>query len=224
MGGDIDLKPVLEYLSELRDNNERGWFESNRTAYQTAKKQFEAFIDLLIDELGAFEDLADVSAGDCIFRIHRDVRFSKDKSPYKSHMAAAIAPGGRKSTRLAYYVHLEPFDNSIIAGGLHMPSAEQIGRFREAIGRDAGPFKAIVGNEEHRSFYGPIDGENGKLKTAPQGYSRSHPEIELLRLKEVVAVHHITDQAVLAPDFAAHAVDAFVALKPFLDYLNRIVE
>jgi uncharacterized protein (TIGR02453 family) len=222
MSSDIDLKPVLEFLSELRDNNERAWFESNRAAYRAAKEQFEAFVDLLIGELGAFEDLAGVSAADCVFRIHRDVRFSKDKSPYKTHVAAAIASGGKKSSRLAYYIHIEPNDESLIAGGLHMPPAEQIARFREAIGRDAGPFKAIVGNEEYRGFYGPIDGE--KLKTAPQGYPRDHPEIELLRLKEVVAVHHMTDETVLSPDFAAHVVDAFIALKPFLDYLNAIVQ
>jgi uncharacterized protein (TIGR02453 family) len=221
MSTEIDLRPVLEFLSELGKNNDRAWFASNRAAYQAAQERFEAFVELIIGEVGAFVDLAGVTPEDCIFRIHRDIRFSKDKSPYKTHMAAAIAPGGRKFSGPLYYVHVEPDDGSLVAGGLHTPSPEQIARFREAIDRDAGPFKAIIGGEEFKRLFGALDSE--KLKTAPQGYARNHPEIDLLRLKEVLAFHRIPDEVVLSPDFPDRVVDAWLALKPLVDYLNETV-
>ena len=152
----IDLQPVLEFLSDLRANNDRAWFDAHRAAYEAARQRFEALVDLLIDEVGAFEDLAGLTAADCVFRIYRDVRFSKDKSPYKTYMGAHIMPGGKKSPRMGYYLHLEPDDGSLIAGGLHTPPPEQIARFRAAIDREPDVFKAIVGSEEFRRTSAPL--------------------------------------------------------------------
>ena len=214
----VDLKPVLAFLIDLERNNDRTWFGENHAAYELARAEFESFVDLLIGELGVFEDLAGVTARDCIFRIYRDVRFSRDKSPYKTHMSAAIAPGGKKWSRLPYYIQIAPDGGSLIAGGLHMPNPAQLAKFREAIARDAGPLKAVIDKEEFKRYFGAVEGE--KVKTVPQGYSRDHPEIELLRLKEAAAVHHLSDEAVLSADFAAYVVKVFATLKPFLDYLN----
>jgi uncharacterized protein (TIGR02453 family) len=217
----MDLKPVLDFLNGLQKNNNRTWFESNRLAYESAREQFEIFIDQVIVRLGSIEDLGGITAGDCVFRIYRDIRFSKDKSPYKRSMAASIGPGGKKSKRLAYYLHIEPPDASVIAGGLYAPDPAQITRFREAIDRNAGPFKQVVKDKSFKQIFGAVEGE--KLKTAPRGYERDHPEIEWLRLKEVVAVHHLTDALVLSPKFSDHVVDAFTTMKPFLDYLNSVI-
>jgi uncharacterized protein (TIGR02453 family) len=167
--------------------------------------------------LGAFDDMRGVEPKDCIFRIHRDVRFSKDKSPYKTHMGAYMGPGGRNSRRLNYYVQLAP-GGSIVAGGFHHPEPAQMRWFRSAIDRGAARFKSIVNERSFRRYFGDFDGD--RLKTAPQGYDRSHPDIELLRLKVVVAAHPMTDAQVLSLGLTGHVLKACAAMKPFLDYLR----
>jgi uncharacterized protein (TIGR02453 family) len=214
----VDLKPVLNFLGGLKGHNNKAWFDAHRADYETAKERFESFVDGLIRDLGAIEDLRGVSAKDCVMRIYRDVRFSKDKTPYKTNMGASIGPGGKKSTRLGYYLHLAPDGGTMVAGGLHMPEPAQLAKFRKAIDKNARPFKSIVNDKTYQSYFGPLGGE--KLKTAPQGFDRDHPEIELLRLKEIVAVHRIPDKDVLSPGFGNHVIKAFTAMKPFLDYLN----
>jgi len=159
-----------------------------------------------------------VIARDCIFRIHRDVRFSRDKSPYKVNMGASIGPGGRRTHRFNYYMHLEPGDASKIAGGMYQPEAEDLRRFRAAIGHDARKFKSILGSRSFKQYFGEVTGE--RLTTAPQGFERTHAEIELLRLKSVVAMRPVADTQVLSKHFPAHVVRAFRAMKPFLDYLR----
>jgi uncharacterized protein (TIGR02453 family) len=221
MSPNSDLKPVLGFLGELAKNNNRPWFEEHRPAYEQAKGLFEDFVDELILGLGAIEDMRGVTAKDCVMRIFRDIRFSKDKSPYKTGMGASIGPGGRKSYRFQYYLHLEPHNASMIAGGLHEPESAQINKFRAAISRNPRKFKAIVADKSFKRSFGEVGGE--RLKTVPQGYDRGHPEIELLRLKEVVAVHQLSDKDVLAPDFAKHVIKACTAMKPLLDYLGSVV-
>ena len=219
---DIDLKPVLDFLSALREHNNKSWFEEHRPAYETARTQFENFVDQLIGEYGEVEDLGGITAKDCIMRIYRDTRFSKDKSPYKISMSATIAPGGKKSTRLGYHLHMQPNDETLIAGGLYMPTPEQLARFRMAIDQNAASFKDILEDKEFIKYFGRLEGE--QVKTVPQGYRRDHPEIELLRFKQVVVVHHVADEMVLSPRFSAHVIKTFTAMKPFLGYLNAILK
>lgn len=216
-----DLKRVLTFLGGLRDNNNKPWFEAHRTEYEKARAEFETFIDQIIQRLGAFEDMKGVSAKDCVMRIYRDIRFSKDKSPYKVAMGASVGPGGRKSFRFQYFLHLESHDHSMLAGGLHEPESAQINAFRSAIARDARPFKRLIAQKAFKDYFGEIGGE--KLKTAPQGYDRDHPEIELLRMKEVVAVHTFPDRVVTSADFMGKVIEGCKAMKPFLDYLSSVV-
>ncbi len=221
MPGAPDLKPVLTFLNTLKDNNNKPWFEAHRPAYEKAKSAFEALVDDLILNLGAFEDMKGVTARDCVMRIDRDIRFSKDKSPYKIAMSASIGPGGRKSYHFQYYLHIEPHDHSIIAGGLHEPESVQINAFRSAIARDSRKFKSILAAQAFKRQFGEVGGE--KLKTSPQGFPRDHPEIELLRLKEVLAVRSLPDKTVLSPGFVSQVTEACKAMKPFLDYLSSVV-
>ena len=216
-----NLQDTLDFLGKLQAHNNREWFENNRAAYDRAREAFEMFVDDLIRGAGRIQDLKGVAAKDCIFRIYRDVRFSRDKAPYKTNMAAMIAAGGRKSGREGYYVHLAPHDESMIAGGLYMPSGEQIAKFRQAIARDAAPFKKIIAAREFKKYFGTLAPE--KLKVAPLGYARDHPEIELLKWKQVVVAHPLADEQVLAPDLVPYAVRVFKAMKPFLDYMNSIL-
>ena len=219
---DVDLKPVLDFLKGLKEHNNKAWFEENRSAYETAKARFESFVDQLIVEYGEVEDLGGITAKDCVMRIYRDVRFSKDKTPYKTNMSATIAPGGKKSTSLGYHLHMQPGNETLIAGGLYMPTPEQIASFRMTIDRDAAPFKAIINDKEFKKYFGMLEGE--KVKTVPQGYTRDHPEIELLLFKQVVVVHRVPDEMVLVPKFSTHVIKTFTAMKPFLDYLNAILK
>jgi uncharacterized protein (TIGR02453 family) len=143
MSDHVDLKPVLDFLSGIQKNNNKAWFEKNRPAYEKARGQFEEFIDRLIISFGPVENLGGITAKDCVMRIYRDIRFSKDKSPYKVSMSASIGPGGKRSRRLTYYLHLEPHGASMIAGGLHEPDSAQLSRFREAIEHDAKPLDLL---------------------------------------------------------------------------------
>jgi len=217
----IDLSPALDFLDQLRENNNKPWFEVNRPTYERARDVFERFIDRLINELRKSDHLGGLSARDCVARIYRDTRFSKDKSPYKSGMGANIAPGGRKSGRLGYYIHFAPRGETLIAGGLYSPDPDQLATFRRAIARDANELKRIARARHFVENFGAIGGE--KLKTAPQGYDRSHAEIELLKLKQVTAMHQFSDEQVLSPDFPNQAVAICRAMKPFLDYLNSVL-
>ena len=218
----VDLKPALDFLSDLKEHNNKPWFEEHRADYELARDRFESFVDQLILAYGSIEDFGGITAKDCVMRIYRDTRFSKDKSPYKTNMSASIAAGGKKSSSLGYYLHIQPHNESLIAGGLHMPSPEQLARFRKAIDQDAATFKVILNNKEFKKYFGSVEGE--KVKTVPQGYSGEHPEIDLLRFKQVVVVHHLSDETVLTPTFGTHTIKVFKAMKPFLDYLNRILK
>jgi len=175
----VDIKPVLDFLSGLKEHNDKSWFEEHRADYELARERFESFVDKLILAYGSIEDFGGITAKDCVMRIYRDTRFSKDKSPYKTNMGASLAPGGKKSTSLGYHLHLQPDNQSLIAGGLYMPSPEQLAKFRKAIDQDAAPFKAILNDKEFKKYFGSVEGE--KVKTAPQGYSGAEHTIKVFK-------------------------------------------
>lgn len=219
MPASVDLKPALDFLSALRRHNHKAWFDAHRAEYDAARAAFAQLVDGLIDEFRAADQLHDLTAPACLTRIYRDVRFSKDKAPYKTNLAALIGPGGWKGRALGYYLSLEPGDLSITAGGLYAPTPAQLERFRQAIAADAAPFKKLMHAKGFVQTFGAVEGE--RLKTAPKGYDRAHPELALLQLKTVTAVHHFSDQDVLAGGFARAAAQTFRAMRPFLDYLSR---
>jgi uncharacterized protein (TIGR02453 family) len=215
-----DLRPVLEFLSLLKKNNDRTWFEKNRALYEHAMGQFEMFVGCLLEGLGKVVDLDGVTPKDCIMRIYRDVRFSKDKKPYKTGLGAGIAPGGRKSGTLGCHLHMEPGGATMVAGGLWEPMPPQLSRFRDAVSRDAAGFKKILAAAAFKRHFGQVTGE--KLKTAPQGFTVDHPEIELLRFKQVCVMERFDDESVLSSGFVDLALESANAMTPFIDYLNRV--
>jgi uncharacterized protein (TIGR02453 family) len=216
-----DLEPALRFLDELRQNNNKAWFDQHRAEYETARGEYEQFLTVLIDEFRVPDQLQGLTARECIARIYRDIRFSKDKSPYKTNLGALVAPGGWKSSAFGYYVSIEPRGRSMVAGGLYNPTPEQIQRFREAVDEDAAAFKAVTGAAVFLQAFGAVQGE--RLKTAPKGFDRAHPELELLQLKQIMVVHNFTDQEVVANDFAPRVANLFRAMKPFLNYLGEIM-
>jgi uncharacterized protein (TIGR02453 family) len=222
MNRSFELQTSLVFLAGLSQNNYKAWFEQNRAAYQHARDNFENFIADMIDELRGSDQLQSLTAKECIARIYRDIRFSKDKSPYHTNFSALIAPGGRKSGWYGYYVSIEPQGRSMVAGGLYMPDTEQLGRFRQAVDRDAAGLKDITGSKLFIEQFGRIQGE--RLKTAPKGYDKAHPEIDLLQLKQVAVMHYFPDAEVLAGNFQEQALATCRAMKPFLSYLNEVLK
>ena len=220
MENTVDMAPVLSFLKKLEKNNDRAWFEAHRSDYENALGRFEDFVAALIIEISAFQDLGGVTPKDCMFRIYRDVRFSKDKSPYKTHMAASIGPGGRRAMGFPFYLHVAPGDHSMLAGGWHEASAEQLARWRHAVDTEAAAVKKIIGRKDFVSAFGRLDGE--KLARAPRGYAADHPELELLRLKQVSVTHTVTDKELLSPSVVQSAAAVYKTMKPFMDYLGSI--
>jgi uncharacterized protein (TIGR02453 family) len=212
-----DLKGVLDFLSELAVNNSRPWFEEHRTAFEKARSTFEGLVDELIRDISAFDDLSGLTAKDCVLRIHRDIRFSRDKTPYKTAMVAAIMAGGRKSGRAGYGLHMAP-NETMAAGGFWEPEPEQLAMFRRAISRDPRTFLDIVEAPGFVRLFGNVRGE--KLKSAPQGYAKDHPAIEILKLKQVYVARAFTDEAVIATGFVDQISATFRTMRPFVDYLN----
>ncbi|MFA6372017.1 MAG: DUF2461 domain-containing protein [Methanothrix sp.] len=147
------------------------------------------------------------------------MRFAKNKPPYKSHFSAVLAPGGRHSLRLPYYVHIMPA-GSLLASGAHMPTSADLQAIRAAIAADPGPIKKLIEAPEFRKYFDGISGE--RLMSALRGYASDHPQIELLRHKEFTVVHSLSDERVLAPDFADYTLQVFSAMKPFFDYLQPL--
>ena len=161
----------------------------------------------------------DLAAKDSIFRIHNDMRFAKNMPPCKSHFSVVLATGGRHSLRLPYYIHIMPA-GSFLAGGLYMPISVDLQAIHAAIADDPGPIKNVIGAPAFRKYFGEVSGE--KLKTAPRGYPLNHPKIELLSHKQFLAHHPLSDERVLEPDFAEHALEVLSAMKQFLDYLQPL--
>jgi uncharacterized protein (TIGR02453 family) len=214
------LRETLEFLRQLRANNTRQWFEEHRAQYEHARGCFQDVVTDLIHQFEPVDDLGHVTAKDCMFRINRDVRFSNDKSPYKSTMSAVLGQGGRKSTVRSYYFHIEPDGGAFLAGGLYAPTTQELGKMREALAENAKRFKQIVHAPDFIQYFGGISGES--LKTAPQGYTKDHPEIELLRLKQYLASHKLSDEQMLSADLVAHTLTVFKAMKPLLVYIENV--
>ena len=220
MQAQLDLRPVLTFVRGLKRNNNRPWFEAHRPAFQEARLCFEEYVSSLITELNRTESLGGLTPKDCVFRMNRDLRFSRDKTPYKPYMSAYIAPGGRKSRRLGYYVHIEADDHSMLAGGLHEPEPHQLAAWRASIDRDPRPFKKIAAARNFRKLFGKVRGES--LKTAPRGYPKDHPDLHLLRLKRVTVWREITDKQLASQHLLRQTLGTFKAMRPFLRYLEDL--
>ncbi len=215
------LQATLDFLRDLRANNDRQWFDQNRKRYEVAKANYESFVTDLIVNFGEYEDLGTVTADECVYRIYRDVRFSRDKTPYKTTMGAVIGNGGRKTIGRSYYIQIGPDGESFIAGGLYMPSSEELDRMRRSIADDSSKLRKILNQRAFKRFFGHLEGE--ALKTAPQGYSKDHPNIDLLRYKQFLASCTLTEEQVLSEDLTDYAVEAFRALKPFESYIADVL-
>jgi uncharacterized protein (TIGR02453 family) len=215
-------KETFNFLAQLKLNNNKEWMDANRKAYEKAKADFEAFVTEIIKGLSRMEPLmSELTAKQCIFRLNRDIRFSNDKSPYKSNFGAAFSIGGKKSDHGGFYLHLEP-GASFVGGGCWMPPAEMLKNIRQEIDYDLEAFKAIVEEKQFKKLYPVIEGE--KLKKAPQGYDVENPAIEYLKYKSFTVGHAVTDAELLGTKASEVVLNSFEIMKPFVDFLNRSLE
>ena len=212
-------KSTFDYLQDLKNNNNREWFHANRKRYDALKVSFEETIKELIFSFGEFENMTNVEVKHCNYRIARDVRFTHDKSPYKTWLSASLSEGGRKSGRVDYYLHIQEGE-SFIGGGMWAATPEQLAKFRQEVDYNAQELKKIIYDPNFVKLFGEPEGDF--VKSAPKGYSKDHPEIELLRKKQLFFIHKFTQDEVLSPDFVSKVSEVARSLKPFLDFLNYV--
>lgn len=213
-------KSTLDFLTGIERNNNRDWFMENRSLYLEAKNNFESFVQELINKIITFDPiLKGLEVKNCVYRLNRDIRFSNDKSPYKSHLGAFIVRGGKKNGDkfAGYYFHIEP-GKSIVAGGAYMPPAPWLSAIREKISESPDDFINIINSKKFKKYFGKIEGE--KLKKMPKGYPADHPQIELLKYKSYLIMNEVPDKMVLSDDYFDYVIEVFHAMKPFNDYLN----
>lgn len=214
----IDFTLIMKFLARLKKNNNRDWFQSNKTQFQKAQEEFLVLVQHIIEKLSLdIPEIADLEAKKCIYRIYRDIRFSKDKTPYKTHFGAFFTPGGKNSGNAGFYLHLEP-NNSIIAGGLYKPDSAKLSKVRQEIDYNGSDLKKIVSNSTFKELFGEIQGE--KLSRAPKGYPLDHPNLEVLKLKSFLVVHNLDDNQVISPNLPELVFKNFKTMSPFIEYLN----
>lgn len=215
-------RSTLKFLKDLRQNNNKPWFDEHKPQYQQAKDDFETLVQQLIDGLAKIDpDIRGLQVKDCVFRIYKDVRFSKDKTPYKTNMGAYFSKGGKKSDHAGYYFQLEP-GASFLAGGMWMPQAPVLKKVRQEIDYDFTAFEGIVGQKEFIKGLGKVNGDT--LKSAPQGYSEDNPAIAYLKLKSLIVNHNISDDTVTQPTLVREILRSFTLMKPFVNFLNRSLD
>lgn len=214
------LSPAtLQFLRDLRQNNDRSWFSTHKGRYETARTEMVAFAETLLHKMSYHDELVQLSGSKSIFRIYRDIRFSKNKQPYKNNFAGQMKRA-TKWKRGGYYYHIEP-DNIFLAGGFWAPERSDLKRIREEIAADPESLRRIISAPTFRSYFGGLTGE--QLKTAPRGYPKDHAAIELLRYKQFIVTKSFTDGEACRADFADRLVDGFVQMRPFFDYMSDVL-
>ncbi len=210
---------TFDFLSLLGKNNNREWFNKNKEHYLKAHENVINFAESLLMEMRRHDDIETLSGKKSLFRIYRDVRFSKDKSPYKNHFSGSFKRAGQL-LRGGYYFHLEP-GNVMIAGGFFSPAKEDLLRIREELSADDQPLRKILNKSDFKQAFGKLQGE--QLKTAPKGFDKDHPAIDLIRYKQFYVTHKFDDNEVFLPDFAKNISSTFSLLRPYFNYMSDVL-
>lgn len=220
----MTLERSISFLKKLKSNNNKDWFDANKDKYLEAKAEFEVFIQELIGGLARFDKQIDpnLQAKNCVFRIYKDVRFSKDKTPYKTNFGASINPGGKKSMAAGYYFHLEP-GNVFIAGGNYMPMPDQLQAIRQEVDYNGDKLQKIIQSKAFKTYFDGLD-EEDKLKTVPKGYDKEHQHIELLKLKSFIAFHKVNDKQIGTKEFVKQLMGGYKAMLPLNQFLREALD
>lgn len=205
----------LDFLSELAANNNREWFAENKERYDHVRAEVKIFFKKINEELSQEDDIEKFR----MYRIYRDLRFSKDKTPYKMHLGMHLARR-KPLLRGGYYVRIQP-GNTIVAGGFWNPEKDDLLRLRKEFDYDPQPMNKLIHSTEFEKYFGQLEGE--ELKTSPRGFSIDSPAIQLLRKKQFLARRSFTDVEVLREDFFAEAIKTLAALRPWFNYMSEVL-
>jgi uncharacterized protein (TIGR02453 family) len=220
------LQPAtLQFLKNIAKNNNKPWMDANRAAYLAAKEDFENLVAKVIEKTGGFDaDIKELEPKNCTFRLNRDVRFSKDKSPYKNNFGASFARGGKKSIASGYYFHCQP-GNAFAGGGLWMPMPPELKKIRQEIDYNFADFSKIINSKKFKAHYEGFErGSDYVLSRPPKGYEADNPAIEFVKLKSFVSMKKITDTQLTAKTLVKDITAAFEALMPVVKFLNQAME
>jgi len=212
-------KTAFDFLKLLNENNNREWFANNKEVYNKEQNHIIDFADALLFELNKHDIIETPSGKKTCYRIYRDVRFSKDKTPYCTYFSGSFRRA-TKYRRGGLYFHLEP-NNSWLAGGFWSPNAEDLKRIREDIAFDATPLRKIIKNKSFTDTFGTLQGE--QLKTSPKGFDATHEAIDLLRYKQFLLIRRFTDAEVLSESFLKNANQTYKNMRPFFDYMSEVL-
>ncbi len=217
------MEKILKFLKAIGKNNNRDWFEKNKPSYLEQKEAFDDFLEGFHKDLLKFdESLAGLNPRKQAFRIYRDVRFSKDKRPYKTNMGAGFSAHGKMEQEPGYYIHIEPGDKSFIAGGFYMPDSGNLAKIRQEIDYNADKLLKILNEKKFKAYFKGLS-DWDKLKTMPKGYAKDHPHIDLLKNKSFVVTHYFKDSEVINKNFGKKVAEAARLIKPLNNYLLEAV-
>ena len=212
----IKINPdILVFYKDLEKNNNREWFEKQKSRYKALESELKVFNEEVKNGLDKEDDIERVK----MFRIYRVVRFSKDKTPYKTHVGVSFH---RKKPKLrgGYYMHIKP-ENSFIAGGFWDPNPKDLFRIRKELEFDAQELRNIINEKKFNLIWGELQGE--KVKTAPKNFNKEHPDIDLIRHKQYIFIKKFNDKSVLSSDFLNEVINNFIAIRPFFDHMTNIL-
>lgn len=212
-------KKTFEFLSLLAANNDREWFQANKNLFEAAQQNMLSFADQLLDLMRQHDNIENESGKKMLYRIYKDTRFSKDKSPYKTHFGIRMSRA-TSALRGGYYFHLEP-GNCFVGGGFFAPESDDLKRIREDIDFNYEEWNAVLANTDLVNTFGQLKGD--EVKSAPKGYSKDHPAIDLLRKKQFLLIKPLSDAEVQADDFVVQLNNHFKALRPFFDYMSEVL-
>ena len=215
-------KSILKFLEKLKQNNSREWMQDNKKEYLEQKETFNEMVKNIIEGISGFDqNLLGLEPKDCMFRINRDIRFSKDKSLYKTHFGAYMAKNGRKSMLPGYYLHLEPGNKSMLASGMYQPGSDLLSKVRQEIDYNGKVLVSIVESDSWKNEFGLLEGE--KLTKAPKGYTMEHPLIDYLQLKSFLGVLRVKDTVVSGNSFTPDSIEIFRKMHPLVNFLNTAI-
>ena len=215
-------KDSLQFLDDLKANNNRDWFLDNKKQYEVFKKDYQQLVADFLDAMKPLDPTLEMlEVKNCTFRINRDIRFSKDKSPYKDHVGIWMSSGAKGMNRSGYYVHIAR-TGSFIAGGFYCPEAEDLKKVRKEIAFFHDDLEEIMHDKNFQKEFGDFDrNENNLLKNPPRGYEKDHPAIEFLKLKSFETSQKFNIEEVLKKDFVSKMTQKLIVLKPLNDFINR---
>ena len=206
---------TLDFLKKLEKNNNREWFENHKVEFKATEADVKNFFTAVMEGLKAHDDIEKMK----VFRIYRDIRFSKDKTPYKTHLAGSFSRAGAR-LRGGYYMHLKP-GGSFIATGFWEPNKEDLLRIRKELEHDASAFRKVIGASPFKKIWSDLVGDT--VKTAPKGFDKEHRNIDLIKRKQYIFVRNYSDKEVLSKDFGREIVDSFIQVRPFFDLMSEIL-